>query len=223
MIDLGHVPYREAWEVQERLRWQRQKGEISDTILLVEHSPVITIGRDPKGKKDFLESPEWFKKNGIEIIETNRGGKLTYHGPEQLVAYFIFDLKEANISIHSFVKRIEKIGAGLLHHFGLEVSFRDGNPGVWTPQGKILFIGLHVSRNVTLHGMALNVGGSLAVWEKFIPCGLQDCAVTSMEKELQKKISVDTVKREFRNQASLISENVGAAPREPLVSSCSCS
>ena len=206
-LDLGVKDYLEVVRLQEELRRKRIAGEIEDTILFVTHPPVITVGKDPKGKKDFLVPEKQLRKKGIQIVETCRGGRLTYHGPGQLVVYFIFNLKERRVSIHQFVCGIQRACVKLLHSFDLPAEIREKTPGVWSGGAKIAFIGLHVSRGVTMHGLSLNVGGDLSAWNTFVPCGLANLKVTSMEQELQRSVDVVFVKEKL-SQLSWISEKV---------------
>lgn len=192
--DLGIVSYREASEIQARLRGERIVDKIGDRLLLLEHPPVFTMGlKDCEG--DFLSPAEEIAAEGIEVVKTNRGGRVTYHGPGQLVAYFICKLDSFGIGIKDFVRSIEEVCLRLLAGFGIEAVQDSNNPGLWVGIEKIVAIGLNVSRGVTQHGLALNVDPDLTAYRHIVACGLRDRGVTSMARILGSAPPMDEVKK----------------------------
>ena len=182
-MHLGRVPYAEALALQHRVRAARQAGVIPDTVLLLEHLPVYTRGRrSVPGELPFGE--DYYAAQGIEIVDVDRGGKVTYHGPGQLVAYPIVGVTD----VMGFVQQLEQVMVDALHDEGVEARGRaaDGRDftGVWVGERKIGSIGLHVSHGVTMHGLSLNVDGDLAPFEWIVPCGLGGVAMTSVQREL---------------------------------------
>ena len=182
--DLGGVPYAEAFEMQRRWVEQRKRGEIPDQLLIVEHPPVVTMGRNGNGD-NLLASPELLARAGIEFHRTDRGGDVTFHGPGQIVGYPIFDLREWKRDVVAYVRAIEEVLIGALSEFGIRGSRLAGATGVWVsaPGGvaKIAAIGIHVSRWVASHGFALNVDADLSYFRYIVPCGLTK-PVTSMRE-----------------------------------------
>jgi lipoyl(octanoyl) transferase len=176
--DLGRMSYRAAFEIQSRIASERKQGVGVDHLLFVEHPHVITIGRD--GHRENLLAPEaTLRQAGIELYETDRGGDVTYHGPGQIVAYPIIDLREWKRDVGAFVRAIEQVLIDTLADFGIPSRRIAGLTGVWTDQGKIAAIGVHLSRWVSTHGWALNVSTDLRYFEHIVPCGLAK-PVTSM-------------------------------------------
>lgn len=181
--NLGCMKYLEAWRLQEGLRERRIAGEIPDRFLIVEHPPVFTLGkRDCDG--DFISSMEQIRADEIEIVKCDRGGRITYHGPGQMVGYFIFSIDSQGIGIKDFVRSVEDVCIGVLSDFEIHASRDAEHPGVWVGREKIAAVGLNVSRGVTLHGFALNVNCDLAPYRHIVACGIKDRDVTSMEKML---------------------------------------
>ncbi|MCX7854833.1 MAG: lipoyl synthase [Anaerolineae bacterium] len=181
VIRLGVVDYEEALRLQERLAAARAQEVIGDALLLLEHPPVITIGRGG-GEEDLLVSREFLLQQGIRTISTDRGGRATYHGPGQLVVYPILRLPDGDL--YRYVWRLEEVAIRVLRPFGLRAERLEGHPGVWVNGRKIAAIGLSVQNGVTRHGLALNIAPRMAHFNLFIPCGLRDRGVTSMEREL---------------------------------------
>jgi lipoyl(octanoyl) transferase len=180
--DLGRMGYQEAFELQHSLVERRKRGEIPDQLLIVEHPPVITMGRNAH-QENVLADPELLARAGIEFHHTDRGGDVTYHGPGQVVGYPIFDLREWKRDVVAYVRGIEAVLIGALSQFDIRSRRLDGATGVWvsTPGGlaKIAAIGVHISRWVTSHGFALNVDTDLSYFRYIVPCGLTK-PVTSM-------------------------------------------
>jgi lipoyl(octanoyl) transferase len=204
LIHLGRVPYAEGLEIQARVVAARKQGLIGDTLLLLEHPPVITLGRN-SSRANVLASDEWLAEHGVELHEINRGGDVTYHGPGQLVGYPIMDLrgefpnkKGPHLGPVDFVRMLEEVLIRTCADFGVMAKRIPKCTGVWTfgggefgdaevhgrtPEKKLAAIGVHVSQGVTSHGFALNVTTDLRDFEWIIPCGITDRGVTSLELE----------------------------------------
>jgi lipoyl(octanoyl) transferase len=192
LLNLGTVPYREAWDLQRSLAGAVSQGAIPDTVMLLEHTPVVTLGR--RTEEGELHVPEGA---AVDIVETDRGGKSTYHGPGQLVCYPILDLNRHGRDVKKYVRDLEEALIRTLGAFSLEGTRIDGLTGVWLhpPPRKIASIGVHVSRWVTTHGYALNVDLDPAPFTEWITaCGLEDAAFTTIARELARSVSVDEVR-----------------------------
>ena len=171
LADLGRMPYGEALDLQRHLHRRRRAGEIDDVVLAVEHDPVFTVGRS--GSHDsLLVSAERLEKEGIRLVEIERGGDMTYHGPGQLVIYPIVDLQGHGKDVKGYVRRLEETAIETLAVFGITADRRPGYPGVWVDERKIASIGVYVKGWVTLHGLALNVDVNPAHFAMINPCGL---------------------------------------------------
>jgi lipoyl(octanoyl) transferase len=177
--DLGQIGYAEAEEVQQKLVERRKRCEIPDQLLFVEHPHVVTMGRNGRDE-NLLASPEVLARAGIGFHRTDRGGDVTYHGPGQVVGYPIIDLREWKRDVVAYVRGLEQALISTLADFGIVAGRVEGATGVWTEQGKIAAIGVHVSRWVTSHGFALNVDTDLKYFRYIVPCGLTK-PVTSMQ------------------------------------------
>jgi lipoyl(octanoyl) transferase len=171
----GQVPYLDAVAIQSRLRARRQAGEIADSLLLLEHPPTYTKGRRSE-KADLPMGEDWYWSQGIEVHETSRGGRVTYHGPGQLVGYPIMQVGD----VIAFLRTMESAIITALADEGVEAEVREGLTGVWVGDRKIGSIGLHVSRGVTMHGFAVNVDGDLQPFEWIVPCGIENVRMTSL-------------------------------------------
>ena len=197
VLQLGRLDYATALELQRSLVELRKRGEIGDVLLLLEHTPVITLGRNAKAEH-VLTSREQLAARGVEVFECDRGGDVTYHGPGQLVGYPIFDLRgdlraftapegpRKTLGAVEFVRRLEEVLIRTCADFGIGARRVSGRTGVWTEQSdaKVAAIGVHISRGVTSHGFALNVSTDLEAFELIVPCGIADKSVTSLEREL---------------------------------------
>jgi lipoyl(octanoyl) transferase len=184
----GLVPYEEARALQKRLEAARQADEIPDVLLLLEHPPVYTKGKrsDPS---ELGMGEDWYRMQGIEVCETDRGGRVTYHGPGQLVGYPIVSLRPYEDNVREYVRNLERLMIDSLAAFGVEAEVIDDLTGVWVggrpPEGrKIGSIGVHVSRGVTTHGFAVNVNNDLQPFEWIVPCGIDGVRMTSVCREL---------------------------------------
>jgi lipoyl(octanoyl) transferase len=176
--DLGRVGYAQAFELQQQLVDQRKHDEIGDQLLFLEHPHVVTMGRNGHDE-NLLAAPDLLARSGIDFHRTDRGGDVTYHGPGQIVGYSIFDLRKWKRDVVAYMRAIEQVLIDALAGFGIEAGRVQGATGVWTPEGKIAAIGVHVSRWVTSHGFALNLDTDLTFFRYIVPCGLPK-PVTSM-------------------------------------------
>jgi lipoyl(octanoyl) transferase len=188
---LGLVPYAEAGALQERLVADRRAGRIPDTLLLLEHPHVITLGSGAREEHVLADAPER-RRRGIELFESGRGGDVTYHGPGQLVGYPVVDLKPDRKDLHRYLRDLETALIQALAHWGVEGSRSEGFTGVWTEAGKIAALGVRVSSGwITSHGFALNVATDLSYFETIVPCGIADRDVTSLSRELGRPVAVE--------------------------------
>ena len=184
VAQLGLVPYGEALGRQRALAEDRIAGRLgSDLLLLLEHPPVITLGRGTR-ESSLPLAPELLRRRGIDVFEIERGGDVTYHGPGQLVGYPIFDLAAHRRDLHWFLREIEEALFGALARFGVPAERRAGYTGVWTGGRKIASIGIHVRQWVSWHGFALNVTTDLSAFDLIVPCGIPGVVMTSLSKEL---------------------------------------
>jgi lipoyl(octanoyl) transferase len=182
---LGRLAYQPALDLQEKNVAARASGEIPDQLLLLEHDPVYTIGRQRDRSSlgpAALPHP---------VVEINRGGQATFHGPGQLVGYFIFDLQKLTPDLHLFLRWIEEGLIALLQDYGLAAQRREGLTGVWIEDRKIASIGVGVRKWITMHGFGLNVGSDLSGYEAITPCGIAGVTMTSLSRELGREISVE--------------------------------
>jgi lipoyl(octanoyl) transferase len=226
VVRCGIVPYEEAREAQLRLQGERQRGEIPDVLLLLEHTPVYTRGRRSSAE-ELPMGAEWYERQGIEVRDTDRGGRVTYHGPGQLVAYPIVSLHPYGDDVLEYVRRLERVMIGALGEHGVQAGVIEGLTGVWVAGDtqtagrraenprisweigpstsgearKIGSIGVHVSRGVTTHGLAVNVSNDLQPFEWIVPCGIEGVAMTSLARELEVEQDIgafaDTVVERF--------------------------
>ncbi|HSK43463.1 MAG TPA: lipoyl(octanoyl) transferase LipB [Candidatus Binatia bacterium] len=211
---LGRVDYSIALELQQTLVRLVKEGRITHTLLLLEHPPVITVGRNG-GTKNIVASREFLAANGVELQETDRGGDVTFHGPGQLVGYPIFDLRafDPRIGAVDFVRKLEEVLIRTCGDLGVVTERIPGLTGVWTqndPAGKIAAIGVHISRAVTSHGFALNVNTNLDYFKLIVPCGISDKPVTSLEQEMaQSALSRDRKVPALEDLAQQVARNFG--------------
>ncbi|HTE45513.1 MAG TPA: lipoyl(octanoyl) transferase LipB [Gemmatimonadaceae bacterium] len=181
---LGAVPYAQALELQRQVARARIAGTISeDVLLLVEHPPVVTLGRSSK-ERNLLASPELLAAGGVELFEVERGGDVTFHGPGQLVGYPIIDLKRHRQDLHWYLRQVEQALIVALGGIGIVGERSVGYTGVWTQGRKIASIGVHARDWVTWHGFALNVSTDLSYFDLIVPCGIQSVTMTSVDREL---------------------------------------
>jgi lipoyl(octanoyl) transferase len=185
VVDLGVLPYRDAWKRQEETHELVHSGR-GETILLVEHPPVITMGRrgESQGMPNLIASAEILKQRDFEIVQTDRGGDITFHGPGQLVVYPIIRLADHKLTVGSYVHLLEKAVIDALATFEIPAKADPGAIGVWTDAGKICALGVRIRKGVSLHGIALNVTTDLSFFNLIVPCGIADRSVTSLERIL---------------------------------------
>jgi len=187
--DLGLSPYQQTWDLQKKLQSRRIKNEIEDTVLLVEHEPVYTFGKNADDNHLLQNYPD-----DVQVFHIERGGDVTFHGPGQLVGYPIIDLHNYKKSISWYMRSLEDVIIDTLDHYGIAASRKDGLTGVWVNDEKIAALGVRISRWVTMHGFALNVNTDLHYYTGIIPCGIFEYGVTSMQKILGKEMEMDEVK-----------------------------
>jgi lipoyl(octanoyl) transferase len=216
VLQLGTLDYATGLQIQRRLADLRKEGRVGDVLLLLEHTPVITLGRNAK-QKNIVASSELLARRGVEVFECDRGGDVTFHGPGQLVGYPIVDLRglptsESNrkhLGAIEYVRSLEEVLIRTCADFGIPAKRIGGLTGVWTAQdeadtaeGKLAAIGVHISRSVTSHGFALNVHTDLSYFDLIIPCGITAKPATSMAEELGREIFLQEV-------AQSVSRNFG--------------
>lgn len=194
--DLDFIDYKEAWDLQYSLHQQRVENQISDLLLLLEHPNTYTLGKTAHienliGGKEFLE------QNNITVYNIDRGGDVTYHGPGQIVGYPIISLTEWYQDSHKYLRTLEEVMIKVCNDYNLNATRVEGYTGVWIEDRKIAAIGIKISRWVTMHGFAFNVNTNLDLFNGIIPCGISDKSVTSLKKELGKKISITEVKEKI--------------------------
>jgi len=189
---LGSIDYAEAHRLQKELQGKRVRGEVGDIVLLLEHPPVLTMGRSAKAQH-VLAAPEILAARGVQVHEVGRGGDVTYHGPGQLVAYPIIDLKPDRKDVRKYVASLEETMIRTCANFGLAAGRVEGLNGAWIGDRKVGAVGVRISRWVTMHGLALNVNSDLREFEMIVPCGIQDKGVTSLSAELGRTVHVGDV------------------------------
>lgn len=192
IIDLPKVRYNDAWNLQKNLHSLKVEDKISDTLILLEHYPVITLGKFGK-ESNILKTKEELSFLGIECYQVERGGDVTYHGPGQLVGYLIFKID----GVKNFVLKIENTLIKLLENYGIRASIDPKNPGVWIENRKIAAIGITIKRRVSFHGFALNINNNLTPFSYIVPCGLKDKKVTSMKEETHLPLSIEDIKEKI--------------------------
>ena len=175
ILDLGKSDYEEAWELQKKLQSKRILGEIDDQLLLVEHFPVYTLGKNAP-TEHLLNN----KSDDISIVQSDRGGNVTFHGPGQLVGYPILDLNNYKKSITWYMRELEKLIINTLKDYDIKAERKKGLTGVWVKDKKIAALGVRISRWVTMHGFSLNINPDLKYYQGIIPCGISQYGVTSM-------------------------------------------
>lgn len=190
---LGVIPYELALKRQQILVQARTEGKIPDVVLLLEHSPVFTIGRF-RGEEDIIASAETLAQEGIAVFCSSRGGSVTYHGPGQLVGYPILNLKENRLGVLEYIRKLEEVVIKLLLTFGIQGQRVAKYPGgVWVGGEKICSVGIHVSHYITMHGFALNVNTNLRHFEYINPCGIKGAVITSISKLLGYPVEVEAI------------------------------
>ena len=205
---LGTVDYAEAHRLQRELQARRISGEIGDTVLLLEHPPVLTMGRSAK-EQHVLAAPEVLAARGISVHEVGRGGDVTYHGPGQLVAYPIIDLKPDRRDVRKYMWSLEETMIRTCADFGLSATRVEGLNGAWIGDRKVGAVGVRISRWVTMHGLALNANSDLTHFDLIVPCGIQDKKVTSLSAEIGRTVfATDVIDPLARHFAELYDTDV---------------
>ena len=189
ILDLGLSDYNDTWKLQKKLQSERILGEIEDHLLLVEHPPVFTLGKNAS-KQHIINNLE-----DVSIIQTDRGGNITFHGPGQLVCYPILDLNHYKRSITWYMRELEQLIIDVLGEYDIKASRKKGLTGTWVKDKKIAALGVRISRWVTMHGFSLNINPDLNFYKNIIPCGIKEYGVTSMAKIMGNEVpSMDEVK-----------------------------
>jgi lipoate-protein ligase B len=194
LVNLGRMPYQKAWDLQRRVGAAVQSGELQETVLLVEHPPVYTVGRGAHGSlANLLWDEEKRHHEGIELYMVDRGGDITYHGPGQLVGYPILDLRQHGRDLHLYLRQLEESLIRVLAHFGIDAGRLAHHTGVWVGDEKVAAIGVKATEWITQHGFALNVDPNLDHFAGIVPCGISEKGVTSMSRLLQRSVSLSEV------------------------------
>jgi lipoate-protein ligase B len=200
---LGRVGYGEVLALQRRRASARMRGEVEDCLLLVEHPPVITLGRGAK-RRHLLADEDLLRARGIAVWEVERGGDITFHGPGQLVGYPILDLTRHGKDLHRYMRSLEEVLIRTLQPYGIHGERSVGQTGVWVHGAKIASIGVHVTQWVSRHGLALNVSPDLGAFDLIVPCGLSGIRMTSMAALLKRQVPVQTVAESVAEQFALV-------------------
>jgi lipoate-protein ligase B len=191
--DLDFIDYKEAWDLQYYLHQLRVDNQISDLLLLLEHPNTYTLGKTAH-IENLIGGKEYLERNKISVYNIDRGGDITYHGPGQIVGYPIINLSEWFQDSHKYLRTLEEVLIKVCNDYNLDANRVEGYTGVWIDDRKIAAIGIKISRWVTMHGFAFNVNTNLELFSGIIPCGISDKSVTSLEKELGRKIPISEVK-----------------------------
>ncbi len=193
VLDLGNRDYKEVWNLQKSIHEKRVSERLPNTLLLVEHNPVITMGKSGQ-QSNVLFPVDFLKEKGVDFYHIERGGDATYHGPGQLVGYPIFNVRDGLAGIKPFINGIEDSIISTLLHFGIRAYKKEDMIGVWTESGKICSIGVAVKRWVSFHGFALNVNTDLSYFDLIVPCGLKNVEMVSMQKILGRETAMSEIK-----------------------------
>jgi len=202
---LGRLRYADALELQARLVADRQAGSIADTLLLLEHDPVFTLGRNAQ-PENLRFSEGSLREQGFDVFDIGRGGDVTFHGPGQVVGYPIIDLSPDRRDVHRYVRDLEDVMIRCCGDFGIDAERHAGLTGTWVGEEKIGAIGVRISRWVTSHGFALNVGTDLSAFDLIVPCGIQDRGVTSLAKLLGRPVPLDDVMNSLARRFAAVFE-----------------
>jgi len=214
---LGTIAYREALELQRSLAEERRAGRVGDVLLLLQHPHVITFGaRSDAARSNVIATPARLQELGVELCETGRGGDVTYHGPGQLVAYPIFDLRPDRRDVYRYVRDLEEVMIRTTAAFGRDAGRIEGLTGAWVAADKIGAIGIRISRWVTSHGFAYNVNTNLEYFKLIVPCGIKDHGVTSLARLLGREVPMREVEDEVvRRFEEIFTRASPIAPRAP--------
>ena len=197
-LDLETIDYAQALTLQHRLVAARKAGHLdADVLLILEHRPVFTLGRRG-GRENLRVTDNFLKNSGVQVVQAERGGNITYHGPGQLVVYLIFDLRSARIGVDNFVDRLEEIMIRIANDWGISAKRDDANRGTWVGRRKMGSVGIAIRRGISFHGLALNVDLSLDPFSWINPCGLENVGMTSLKQEADKRVSMPAVRKAFK-------------------------
>lgn len=196
LISRGIVPYGEAWELQQSTHRRVLEGECGAALILLEHSPVITLGKHAD-RAFVLKGQGELEAMGVELIQSDRGGEATLHMPGQLVIYPILPLSKMRLAPKSYVEKLQTAVIATLEDFGIEASSDKLHPGIWVGQDKICAVGVRISERVSMHGLALNVSNPLTLFQTIVPCGIHDRGVCSMQTILGKAPQRSLVEKSF--------------------------
>jgi lipoyl(octanoyl) transferase len=214
---LGRVPYGDGLALQERLVAERQAGAVPDTLLLLEHDPVFTLGRNARAQ-NLLVPVAALRARGFQVFETGRGGDVTYHGPGQVIGYPILDLPPERRDVHRYVRDLEEAMIRTCLDYGVHAGREPGLTGCWVGREKIGAIGVRIARWVTSHGFAFNVTTDLAPFSLIVPCGIRGRGVTSLERILGRAVDVDDVMTHLARQiADLLGARLVGEPAAATV------
>lgn len=214
-LDWGRTRYADAWTRQETLLAQRQAGEIGDTLVFTEHESVYTLGVRKDSAQHLIWQEAELATRGIELVQSNRGGDITYHGPGQIVGYPIVSLG-ARKDLHAYLRFVEQVVINTVGTFGLAAGRREGKTGIWLGPRKIAAIGIAVKKWTTYHGFALNVNADLTPFSGIVPCGITDGTVTSLQAELGgRAVPLDEVKTVLAREFWQLWTEFNAAPPAP--------
>lgn len=195
VLNLGSCDYKKALDIQYDILDKRQRDELGDTLILVEHPPVITLGRHAV-QSNIVVSEEYLKSKGVGVYHIERGGDVTYHGPGQIVGYPIVSLRDKGLGIREFVEKLQDTFITLLEkEYGIDSGISSEFPGVWVGNSKITAVGLAVKRGVTMHGFAFNVNTNLDHFKLIVPCGISGKSVTSLEKLTGSRVDMEYINR----------------------------
>jgi lipoyl(octanoyl) transferase len=211
---LGLVPYADGLELQRALVDDRKADRIPDTLLLLQHPHVVTIGVKKDGRSHIIATPEQLASRGVEVFETGRGGDVTYHGPGQIVGYPIIDLNPDRRDVHKYVRDLEEVMIRVCADYGVAAGRSKGFSGAWINNAKIGAIGVRISRWITSHGFAFNVTTDVDFFNLIVPCGISDRGVTSLSAEVGRQVDVSEVEDHFIDHfASVFERTTDAVTR----------
>ena len=217
LLEFSLEPYQRMWDLQRSLMHARQEDDIPDALMLLEHEPVITLGR--RGKEShILATPEALKEAGISVYRVERGGDVTYHGPGQIVGYPILRLTSFGLGVADYIHLLEEVIIRTLSDLGLTGRRRDKIIGVWLGNNKVAAFGARIERGVTYHGFALNVNPIMEHYEFIIPCGITDAGVTTIQREVAQPVNVSQTRKRIRHWFSEIFQvDFEPIPQERLI------
>ena len=215
---LGLVPYADGLELQRALVEDRKADRIPDTLLLLQHPHVVTIGVKKDGRAHILATPDQLASRGVEVFETGRGGDVTYHGPGQIVGYPIIDLNPDRRDVHRYVRDLEEVMIGVCADYGVTAGRIKGFSGAWIDDSKIGAIGVRISRWITSHGFAFNVTTDVDFFDLIVPCGIADRGVTSLARAIGRAPDMPEIEDCFVDHFARVFEREVTGVRPPLLS-----